>query len=83
VSRIPLYSIIFHCRAVGGDLHPHPLECADAGWFTEDNLPTPLAGVERWGQNAFAALRGEPVEVAFQAPRDPVWREAVEAAERD
>jgi ADP-ribose pyrophosphatase YjhB (NUDIX family) len=89
VTRVPLYSIIFHCRAVGGELSPHPLECADAGWFTEDNLPTPLAGIERWGSNAFAALRGEAVEVAFQPPREPVWREAAdlvegaEPAERD
>jgi ADP-ribose pyrophosphatase YjhB (NUDIX family) len=78
VSRTPLYSIIFHCRAVGGELDPHPLECADAGWFAEDALPSPLAGIERWGANAFAAIRGEPVEVAFQAPRDPVWREPAE-----
>ncbi|MGE0795323.1 MAG: NUDIX hydrolase N-terminal domain-containing protein [Acidimicrobiia bacterium] len=83
VSRIPLYSIVFHCRAVGGELDPHPLECADAGWFAEDALPSPLAGIERWGPNAFAALRGEPVDVAFQAPRDPIWREAVEAIEGD
>jgi ADP-ribose pyrophosphatase YjhB (NUDIX family) len=75
ISRIPLYSIVFLCRAVGGELRPHPLETADAGWFSPDNLPEPLAGVERWGANAFAALRGEPVEVHFQAPRTPIWRE--------
>src|SRR3954468_6887960 len=26
-SRIPLYSLIFHCRAVGGELAAHPQEC--------------------------------------------------------
>jgi ADP-ribose pyrophosphatase YjhB (NUDIX family) len=85
VTRVPLYSIIFHCRAVGGELDRHPLETADAGWFSEDNLPSPLAGIERWGANAFAAIRGEPVEVAFQAPREPIWREVAESleAERD
>jgi ADP-ribose pyrophosphatase YjhB (NUDIX family) len=78
VSRVPLYSIVFHCEAVGGELQAHPLECADVGWFAEDSLPEPLAGIERWGTNAFAAIRGEPVEVAFQPPRMPIWREIVD-----
>lgn len=73
-TRIPLYSIVFHCRAVGGELRPHPLECRDVGWFAEDRLPSPLAGVERWGVAAFAAVRGEAVDVVFDAPREPVWR---------
>ena len=73
-TRIPLYSLVFHCRAMGGELKAHPLECRDVGWFAEDGLPEPLAGRERWGPAAFAAIRGEPVEVVFDAPRDPVWR---------
>src|SRR5256885_13053014 len=28
-TRGPLYSLIFHCRVLGGELRPHPLECAD------------------------------------------------------
>jgi len=74
-TRIPLYSMVFHCRALGGELDPHPLECADVGWFAEDALPQPLAGFERWGTQAFAAIRGEHVDVQFDAPRDDVWRE--------
>jgi ADP-ribose pyrophosphatase YjhB (NUDIX family) len=74
-TGIPLYSIVFHCRAVGGQLAAHPLETADVGWFAEDALPSPLAGLERWGANAFAAIRGEPVETLFDLPRAPVWRE--------
>ncbi|HEX9969106.1 MAG TPA: NUDIX hydrolase N-terminal domain-containing protein [Acidimicrobiales bacterium] len=73
-TRIPLYSLVFHCRAVGGELQAHPLECADVGWFSEDRLPVPLAGYERWGAAAFAAIRGEPVDVVFDAPRAPMWR---------
>jgi ADP-ribose pyrophosphatase YjhB (NUDIX family) len=73
-TRIPLYSLVFHCRAVGGELQAHPLECRDVGWFAEDALPSPLAGIERWGPTAFAAIRGEPVEVAFDPPREPFWR---------
>src|SRR5918999_3434606 len=34
-TRIPLYSLVFHCRALGGELLSHPLECADVGWFGE------------------------------------------------
>ena len=68
-SRIPLYSLVFHCRMVGGHLRAHPLECADVGWFAEDDLPAPLAGASRWVPSAFAAIRGEPVEVVFDVPR--------------
>jgi ADP-ribose pyrophosphatase YjhB (NUDIX family) len=74
-TRTPLYSVVFHCRAVGGSLLAHPLECADVGWFAEDALPEPLAGVERWGVAAFKAIRGEPIDVVFDPPRAPTWRE--------
>ena len=30
-TRIPLYSLVFHCRAVGGDARGHPLETAGVG----------------------------------------------------
>jgi ADP-ribose pyrophosphatase YjhB (NUDIX family) len=74
-TRIPLYSLVFACRAVGGELAAHPLECADVGWFAEDELPTPIAGADRWKDVAFAAIRGEPLEIEFDQPREPVWRE--------
>jgi ADP-ribose pyrophosphatase YjhB (NUDIX family) len=74
-TRIPLYSLIFLCRVTGGELRAHPLECSDVGWFAEDKLPSPLAGAERWGAHVFAAIRGEPVDVLFDAPREPTWRE--------
>ena len=73
-TRIPLYSLVFHCKALGGELDAHPLECADVGWFTEDALPEPLAGFERWGSQAFAAIRGEDITVQFDEPRPDVWR---------
>jgi ADP-ribose pyrophosphatase YjhB (NUDIX family) len=74
-TRIPLYSLVFHCRALGGRLDAHPLECADVGWFAEDAMPEPLAGFERWGTQAFAAIRGEHIDVLFDKPRADVWRE--------
>ena len=73
-TRIPLYSLVFHCKVLGGELTAHPLECADVNWFAEDELPFPLAGAERWKAHAFAAIRGEPVDVLFDTPRDPMWR---------
>ncbi|MGH9207302.1 MAG: NUDIX hydrolase N-terminal domain-containing protein [Acidimicrobiales bacterium] len=73
-TQVPLYSLVFHCRVLGGDLKAHPLECSDVGWFAEDVLPFPLAGAERWGRHVFAALRGEPVDVLFDQPRREPWR---------
>ena len=74
-TRVPLYSLIFLCHAVGGELVGHPLETLDVGWFRPDDLPHPTAGVEHWGPHAFAALRGEDVDVLYDVPRDRVWDE--------
>jgi len=74
-TRIPLISLVFHCRAVGGELRPHPLEVTDTGFFAEGSLPHPTAGEEMWAEHAFRAIRGEDVEVQFDEPRDPVWRD--------
>jgi ADP-ribose pyrophosphatase YjhB (NUDIX family) len=74
-TRIPLYSLVFQCRVLGGTLEPHPLECADVGWFDEDSLPAPLINADRWRDVAFAAIRNEPVEVSFDPPRQPIWRD--------
>lgn len=73
-TRIPLYSLLFHCKAVGGSLSAHPLETADVGWFAEDALPEPLAGTENMWRLAFAAIRGEAVRPHFDEPRLPPWR---------
>ena len=77
-TRVPLYSLVFYCRAIGGSLNPHPLECNDVGWFTPDRLPNPLVGVERWGENVFAALRGEVREVLYDRIRQPMWRGTID-----
>jgi len=73
-SRIPLYSLLFFCRKVGGDMKIHPLECSDAGWFTRDNLPSPTIGAERWAGPIFAAIDGEDRDVFYDDLRRPVWR---------
>ena len=73
-SEIPLYSIVFHCQAIGGDLRAHPLEATDVGWFTEDAIPTNTIGRDRWVAGAFAAIRGRVSPTTFDTVRDPVWR---------
>ena len=72
--RLPMYSLVWHCRATGGELAAHPLECSDVGWFAEDELPEPLAGARAWKEAAFAAIHGHPQPVVFDPPRRPVWR---------
>lgn len=72
-SRIPLYSLVFLCRATGGELLPHPLECMEAGFFAEDALPEPLAGGDAWSALAYGAIRGEVTDVHFDPPRAPMW----------
>ncbi|HUY43217.1 MAG TPA: NUDIX hydrolase N-terminal domain-containing protein [Acidimicrobiales bacterium] len=73
-SRVPLYSLLFFCRAVGGELKIHPLECKDAGWFKRDSLPAPTIGAERWAAPIFAAIDGEVRDVFYDDLRRPVWR---------
>jgi len=73
-TRVPLYSLVFQCRVLGGELKPHPLECRDVGWFSRDALPQPLVGYDRWGPTAFDAIDGKLVDVTFDPPRTPVWR---------
>ena len=70
-----MYMLVFHCRAVGGELTHHPLECSDVGWFVEDALPAATAGAHYWGPMAFAALRGEDRGTHFDPVRTPIWRE--------
>lgn len=73
VTRFPLYSLLFQCRPVGGELQGHPLETADLGWFSQDRLPSPLAGFGSWGERVFSALAGADVEVYFEPPRPEPW----------
>jgi len=73
-SRFSMYMLLFHCKATGGTLQSHPLETADVGWFSRDNLPATVAGAQWWGPMAFAAIDGHPMPTMFEPPRDPIWR---------
>jgi ADP-ribose pyrophosphatase YjhB (NUDIX family) len=74
-ARVPMYSLVFHCRMLGGELKGHPLETRAVGFFARDALPQPLAGVHRWGELAFRAIDGEQFPADFDLPRTPPWRE--------
>ncbi len=64
-----LYSLVFYCRLDGGTLNRHPLETLDAGFFSRENLPQPLARNELgWVELAWAARRGELKEAYFDQP---------------
>lgn len=73
---LALYSLLFHCELVGGDLCPHPLETSAVGFFARDALPSPLAGRDRWVDLAFEAIDGVAVTPTFDLPRQPTWRTA-------
>ena len=68
-AHIPFYTMVFMCRAVGGELRPHPLETKDVGWFDKDSLPRPLAGHTRWVDIVFRALTDPQAPVYFDPPR--------------
>ena len=73
-SRFGMYMLLFHCRVTGGTLQGHPLETSGLGWFAPDALPSATAGIEWWGQMAFAAINGERSIATFDTPRPDVWR---------
>lgn len=73
-SRFGMYMLLFHCRACGGALKPHPLETSNVGWFAHDQLPGATAGAQWWAPMAFAAISGEDFPVHFDPVRSPIWR---------
>lgn len=73
-TKFGMYLLLFHCRAVGGELVPHPLETDGCGWFVRNNLPSATIGAEWWADRAFAAISGERFVASFDVPRTPMWR---------
>jgi len=73
-TKFGMYMLLFHCRATGGELNPHPLETDGCGWFAKDQLPQVTVGAEWWAERAFAAINGEVFTASFDAPRSPMWR---------
>jgi 8-oxo-dGTP pyrophosphatase MutT (NUDIX family) len=77
-AQLPLYSLLFHCTMIGGELRGHPLETRAVGFFARDALPWPVAGIQRWGDLAFAAIDGVQLPCSFDPPRTPPWRGTIE-----
>jgi ADP-ribose pyrophosphatase YjhB (NUDIX family) len=73
-ARLPMYSLVFHCKMLGGELKGHPLETRAVGFFPRDALPQPLAGAHRWLDLAFRAIDGDPAPTWYDPPRTPPWR---------
>jgi hypothetical protein len=69
-----MYSIVFHCRMVGGKLKGHPLETSAVGFYGRAALPQPLAGAHRWLDLAFAAIDGKELPAWYDEPRSAPWR---------
>ncbi len=42
-----IYSMLFYCRIVGGELTPNPLEAIAARFFPLDRLPEPMHALDR------------------------------------
>jgi ADP-ribose pyrophosphatase YjhB (NUDIX family) len=72
-TTVPLYSLVFLCRAMGGELAAHPLETRGVGWFAPDAMPQPLAGADQWLAHANRAIAGEDVGVLYDEPRAHPW----------
>ena len=73
-TRFGMYLLLFHCRAIGGELQGHPLETAGVGWFDRDALPRPRPAPRGGARMAFAAIDGQMLAAAFEPVREPVWR---------
>ncbi|GIU86309.1 MAG: ADP-ribose pyrophosphatase [Acidimicrobiia bacterium] len=80
-ARLPMYSLVFYCRMIGGELRPHPLETSAVGFFARDSLPQPLAGAHRWLDLAFRAIGGEAFPTWYDPPRTPPWRSPADAGD--
>ena len=68
-TKFGMYMLLFHCRATGGELNPHPLETDGCGWFAKDQLPQVTVVAEWWAERAFAAINGEVLTASFDAQR--------------
>jgi ADP-ribose pyrophosphatase YjhB (NUDIX family) len=75
-TRFAMYTLVFHCRAVGGELRAHPLETSSVGWFGRHGLPHPTAGQGWWAPMAFDAIDGVAGPTWFDDVRPAVWRGA-------
>ncbi len=73
-SRFGMYMLLFHCRATGGELTPHPLETADVGWFARRRAPRGDRRRPVVGPDGVRGDRRGRSPATFDPVRSPVWR---------
>ena len=78
ITRIPLYSTVFLCRATGGELAGPPARDARRRLVRRGRAPRVDDRRRSSGApHAFAAIRGEPLPVLFDPPRANPWHPCV------
>lgn len=65
LSQTQLYALVFHCKSIGGEIHKHPVEIAEASYFAENALPSLLPGVSLCIEHAYQFYKGKSRKVFF------------------
>ncbi len=69
-QRIPLYSLLYHCTAIGGSLGRHEQETDAVGWFHRSEVPEPLWQEGKpWLELSLRAVEGVRQSPYFEPPR--------------
>jgi ADP-ribose pyrophosphatase YjhB (NUDIX family) len=68
-TSVAMYSMIFLCRPISGELRAHPLETSDVGWFGLTEMPQPTRRLmeQPWLKWVFDG--SEPTAPYFDSPR--------------
>ena len=77
-ARLPMYSILFHCKVIGGGLRGHPLETRAVGFFARDALPQPWPARTAGPTSRSRAIDGDPLPAVVRpAPHPTLARRRV------
>ena len=77
-TRVPLYCLVFLCRATGGELDGAPARDPGRRLVRRRRAaPSRWPGAPSGGEHAFRAIQGEDVGVLYDEPRRPWGRGSV------
>ena len=71
-ARLPMYSLVFHCSVIGGELQV--IRWETRGRFLRARQPSAALCGRTAGSTAFAAIDGKPEATWYDPPRTPPWR---------